>query len=161
MSRRVLSAAVAFVSATILVIAVAAGHRQRTAEADTEQTRRRAAATVKRTAIAEPNSPPASRRTKICPRGAEGLGNSARRSIKRKLLDEEGRVDRAALDEMSNLAIATGRYLERARAAPALPQRLGRTRATDKDGKPVWEAISYPTIGCAMVARPRAPLPSN
>ena len=158
MSRRVLTIVVAVAALVILVAAVAAGHRQRSAEKGAIAQTRRATATVRRTAAAEPSGGQRSNQTKVCPRGAEGLGNSARRSIKRKLLSEEGRVDRAALAEMSNIAIAAARYLERARAAPALPQRMGREQ-TKRDGETVWEPIAYPKIGCAMVPRALEPQP--
>ena len=141
--------------ASLLTIAavVLAGSHQRSAQREADALRKRAAATVKRTAVAQAITTPAGRRTKICPRGAEGLGNTARRSIRRKLLGESGKLDLAALGEMSNLAIAAGRYLERARAAPALPQRLGRTRSPGADGKLRWKPIEVPTVGCALVTR--------
>jgi len=146
-------AIVSIVAATGLVVGASSGAHHRDAERAEQRELARASAAVRRAARSIEASPEPARAIKVCPRGAEGLGNTARRSIRRKLIDPDGRVDLDALREMSNIAVASGRYLERKRSEPALPQRLGRERTTNADGSPGWEPLPYPKIGCALVPR--------
>lgn len=135
-------------TAALAVTVILGGHHSshRLAEAAAAD---RALATVKREARADPgsSSAPAQRTREVCPREAEGLAAAALRALEPTLIDRKGVLDLAALAETSNLAIAAARYLERARAAPALPQRLGRER--DEAGQ--WRTLTAPTVGCALI----------
>lgn len=87
---------------------------------------------------------------RVCPEDAEGLAVASRRALGIPLLARSGAIDAAAIAAISNAAIAAARYLERARAAPALPQRLGRELAADGS----WVAIEPAPTGCATIPRP-------
>lgn len=142
----VLGAAALAVLATCVLTGIAYSSGRRADNALTERalaTSRREAEAPRPTAIAEPAT------VRICPRDAEGLAVAARRALGRGILDG-GKLDPAAVADISNAAIAAARYLERARAAPALPQRLGRER----DGKGGWKPLTPETVGCATVPRP-------
>ncbi len=156
MNRQALTGLVFALCMAAAALSTLAGKHERNASDRAESELSRASAQVRRSLAKTPRHPAAERLLKVCPRGAEGLANTARRSIRRKLLTEEGSVDPVALAEMSNIAIASARYLEGANAAPALPQRLGRQRVTTADGDS-WEPLAYPSVGCAMVPRNRRP----
>ena len=154
--RRPLAVAIAALMSAIFVAgAVLAGAVYASGRRGEDAIVRRALATLRREARA-PRAPAAnpSDRLRVCPEGAEGLAATARRALGTPLVTEGSRlIDPAALAAVSNLAIASGRYLERARAAPALPQRLGRQRTAGG-----WEPLEPEPIGCAAVAAgPPAP----
>ncbi len=158
LSRKTLIAAIGSLTVVAAVTGVITGYSQRRAAAEAAAELARASAHVKRSLSAPVNSGKQPLRPiKVCPRGAEGLGNSARRSIRRKLLTDAGNVNGAALAQMSNIAIASARYLERAHAAPALPQRLGRQRVNPpgNHSHSQWEPLKMPQVGCALVPRNR------
>lgn len=110
----------------------------------------RALATLRREARApRPSADREPATARVCPEDAEGLAVAARRALDIDPTDKSGAIAPAAIAAISNGAIAAARYLERARAAPALPQRLGRQLAPDGS----WVPIEPPPTGCAIVPK--------
>jgi hypothetical protein len=140
----VLGAAGIAVLATCVLTGIAYSSARRADTALTERalatSRREAEAPRPAAVVAEPS------RVRVCPEGAEGLAVAAGRALGAEVL-RDGALDVAAVGRISNAAIAAARYLERARAAPALPQRLGRER----DGKGGWKPLTPAAVGCATV----------
>jgi hypothetical protein len=110
-----------------------------------------------RAAHAAPLAAPPARRAgarQVCARGADTLARALARSRKLRLVDERGALDPTALARLSSLALSAERRAERETGGPALPQRMGRQRVTDKDGRAIWQPLE-PT------RRPCAPLPER
>jgi hypothetical protein len=103
---------------------------------------------------------PAPRRPsgELCVRGVDGFAASLRaalpaagRADAMDALDDAGRLDMPAFTALSDLALRAERWLEQARGAPALPQRMGRTRAPagpDADAEPAWQPLAPARVAC-------------
>ena len=92
-----------------------------------------------------PAAAPATRTIRLCPRGAETLAAAVVSRLGLDLFGKDGRLDLAELARVSSLALIAERRGERSAAAPALPQRMGRTRAADGSS---WEPVVPPTLPC-------------
>jgi len=77
----------------------------------------------------------------LCLRGAETVAARAARFLDSRLLDEAGRLDAGALARLSRRAAELDR-------SAALPQRMGRRRASGATGESVWESIVPPDRVC-------------
>lgn len=106
-----------------LLAAERRGDHDRYHDAMTRQ--RRAAGRL--TQVSQPT--PTRRPQTFCVRGVDTFAATARKTLQKELLDGKRRLDVTELAEISDLAIRAERYVETASAGPALPQRLGRTRA--------------------------------
>ncbi len=91
---------------------------------------------------------PHPRETVFCVGGVDTFVTALRGALGISIVDDAGRLEPAALRRLSGLATRALRYVEQAHAGPALPQRLGRTRAVDDAGAPVWTALTPPTVEC-------------
>jgi hypothetical protein len=94
----------------------------------------------------------------LCVRGVEGFAESLRTALPAAgspdaldVLDDAGRLDVTAFAALSDMALRAERWVEQARGAPALPQRMGRTRragaALDAD-EPAWQPLEPARIAC-------------
>lgn len=122
----------------------------------------------------------------LCVRGVDGFAQSLRTASPAAggpealdVLDDAGRLDVTALAALSDLALQAERWVEQDRGAPALPQRMGRTRRarTDAEPEPKWQPLEPARVACGSgeayaavpldmerpAARPEAPpeAPSN
>ncbi|GAB4570456.1 MAG: hypothetical protein Tsb0020_25260 [Haliangiales bacterium] len=121
---------------------------------------------------------------RFCVRGVETFASALSQALPRALvpavIDDEGELDVDAFRTLSALSVRAERYVEQATAGPALPQRLGRTRASptpavapprDADGVDADQrddpqrpgaapARRPPANAKAKRRRPRAPAPS-
>lgn len=93
----------------------------------------------------------------LCVRGVDGFAASLRSALPEvgvpSVLDDTGRLDLRAFVSLSDLALRAERYVEQARGAPALPQRLGRVRGVALEGegedqKTVWRALVPERVPC-------------
>ncbi len=70
---------------------------------------------------------------RFCVRGVETFASALSQALPRALvpavIDDQGDLDVDAFRTLSALSVRAERYVEQATAGPALPQRLGRTRA--------------------------------
>jgi hypothetical protein len=90
----------------------------------------------------------------LCVRGVEGFAESLRAAggpDALDVLDDTRRLDVTAFAALSDMALRAERWVEQARGAPALPQRMGRTRhagvATDA-GEPAWQPLEPARVTC-------------
>jgi hypothetical protein len=107
-----------------------------------------------RAAQAAPLAAPPARRAgvrarQVCARGADTLARALARSRKLPLVGQHGALDPAALAHLSSLALSAERRAERATGGPALPQRMGRQRVSDKGGRPIWQPLEPTRRACA------------
>jgi hypothetical protein len=99
----------------------------------------------------------------LCVRGVEGFAESQRTALPAAggpdaldVLDDAGRLDVTAFAALSDMALRAERWVEQARGAPALPQRMGRTRragvatgaAADAAGEPAWQPLEPARVTC-------------
>ena len=95
----------------------------------------------------------------LCVRGVESFAESLRTALPAAggpdaldVLDDTGRLDVTAFAALSDMALRAERWVEQARGAPALPQRMGRTRlagaAADAD-EPPWQPLEPARVPCA------------
>lgn len=104
-------------------------------------------------ALPAPDAPAAVPRAPltVCVRGVDGFAEALRAALPEAgvpaVLDDAGRLDLAAFAALSDLAVRAERYVEQARGAPALPQRLGRARVPGADG-PGWQPLVPEQVPC-------------
>lgn len=100
-------------------------------------------------ALPAPDTPVAAPRAPltVCVRGVDGFAAALRAAGASAVLDPAGRLDVAAFAALSDLAVRAERYVEQARGAPALPQRLGRARVSGPEG-PAWQPLEPEQVPC-------------
>jgi hypothetical protein len=96
----------------------------------------------------------------LCVRGVEGFAESLRTALPAAggpdaldVLDDTGRLDVTAFAALSDMALRAERWVEQARGAPALPQRMGRTRRAGADAsaaadEPAWQPLEPARVTC-------------
>ena len=152
MTRRasiVVSALIALASVTVLVglsgLLAADRRRDRDRYAGAVQDQRR------QTGQAAPrpdDARPLPRETVFCVSGVGTFSTTLRDALGTSVVDDQGRLEPSELRRLSSLATRAMRYVEQARAGPALPQRLGRARSVDDEGLTTWTALSPATVEC-------------
>jgi hypothetical protein len=80
----------------------------------------------------------------FCVRGVDTFATALHRGLGKSALDSDGQLLPDVLTELSNLATRAERYAEISRAAPALPQRMGRQRNADG----TWNSLQPPRVDC-------------
>jgi hypothetical protein len=89
--------------------------------------------------------------TELCVRGVDGFAASVRAALPAAgmpdVLDDAGRLDVTAFVALSDLALRAERWVEQARGAPALPQRMGRVRGEGAEA-PAWQPLAPPRVAC-------------
>jgi hypothetical protein len=95
----------------------------------------------------------------LCVRGVDGFAESLRTALPAAggpealdVLDDTGHLDVTAFAALSDMALRAERWVEQDRGAPALPQRMGRTRRArtdaDADAEPVWQPLDPARVVC-------------
>jgi hypothetical protein len=107
--------------------------------------------------LPEPRTPTPPRAAgELCVRGVEGFAESLRTALPAAggpdaldVLDDAGRLDVIAFAALSDHALRAERWVEQARGAPALPQRMGRTRrAIAGADEPAWQPLEPARVAC-------------
>jgi hypothetical protein len=107
-----------------------------------------------------PRTPAPPRTTgELCVRGVDGFAESLRAALPAAggvahelraldVLDDTGHLDVTAFAALSDRALRAERWVEQDRGAPALPQRMGRTRRARTDTDAAWQPLDPARVAC-------------